>query len=230
MWLLLGTTFTASFFDSLNPPAIAQQMLLQAMVRKKRHIWFFIAGIGTANPIMGLAIYYGIAAWASKFLMKIVNAYPLYVHGAAAIGGMVLLAAGIRLIIKTRQSNAGRHDRDGGEAQIKAPAQLSPISLFIMGAAFCMVELTSAFPYYGFLALLTSYHLIFPLALLFMLLYNFMYMLPLIVLYFGYNKLQGTATIKRIERVLDNVSSYIVPVVVSLAGIMLIWYGAMALF
>lgn len=114
MWLLLGTTFTASFFDSLNPPAIAQQMLLQAMVRKKRHIWFFIAGIGTANPIMGLAIYYGIAAWASKFLMKIVNAYPLYVHGAAAIGGMVLLAAGIRLIIKTRQSNAGRHDRDGG--------------------------------------------------------------------------------------------------------------------
>ena len=93
-----------------------------------------------------------------------------------------------------------------------------------------MVELTSAFPYFGFLALLTSYHLIFPLALLFMLLYNFMYMLPLIVLYFGYNKLQGTATIKRIERVLDNVSSYIVPVVVSLAGIMLIWYGAMALF
>ena len=230
MWLLLGTTFTASFFDSLNPPAIAQQMLLQAMVRKKRHIWFFIAGIGTANPIMGLAIYYGIAAWASKFLMKIVNAYLLYVHGAAAIGGMVLLAAGIRLIIKTRQSNAGRHDRDDGEAQIKAPAQLSPISLFIMGAAFCMVELTSAFPYFGFLALLTSYHLIFPLALLFMLLYNFMYMLPLIVLYFGYNKLQGTATIKRIERVLDNVSSYIVPVVVSLAGIMLIWYGAMALF
>ena len=119
---------------------------------------------------------------------------------------------------------------DGGEAQIKAPAQLSPISLLIMGAAFCMVELTSAFPYFGFLALLTSYHLIFPLALLFMLLYNFMYMLPLIVLYFGYNKLQGTATIKRIERVLDNVSSYIVPVVVSLAGIMLIWYGAMALF
>ena len=78
---------------------------------------------------------------------------------------------------------------------VKAPAQLSPVSLFIMGAAFCMVELTSAFPYFGFLALLTSYHLIFPLALLFMLIYNFMYMLPLILLYFGYNKLQGTTII-----------------------------------
>lgn len=32
MWFLLGTTLTASFFDSLNPSAIAQQMLLQAMV------------------------------------------------------------------------------------------------------------------------------------------------------------------------------------------------------
>ena len=41
MWFLLGTTLTASFFDSLNPSAIAQQMLLQAMVKKKRHICFF---------------------------------------------------------------------------------------------------------------------------------------------------------------------------------------------
>lgn len=38
MWFLLGTTLTASFFDSLNPSAIAQQMLPQAMVKKKRHI------------------------------------------------------------------------------------------------------------------------------------------------------------------------------------------------
>ena len=91
MWFLLGTTLTASFFDSLNPSAIAQQMLLQAMVKKKRHIWFFICGIGTANLIMGLAIYYGIATWVSKFLTKIVNAYPLYVYGAAAIGGIKTL-------------------------------------------------------------------------------------------------------------------------------------------
>lgn len=110
MWFLLGTTLTASFFDSLNPSAIAQQMLLQAMVKKKRHIWFFICGIGTANLIMGLAIYYGIATWVSKFLTKIVNAYPLYVYGAAAIGGIVLLGAGIRLIIKTRQSNAEKNN------------------------------------------------------------------------------------------------------------------------
>ena len=42
MLVLLGTTITASFFDSLNPSAIAQQMLLQAMVKNKRHILFFL--------------------------------------------------------------------------------------------------------------------------------------------------------------------------------------------
>lgn len=230
MLFLLGTTLTASFFDSLNPSAIAEQMLLQAMVKKKRHIWFFIFGIGTANLIMGLAVYYGIAAWASKLLTEIINAYPLYVYGAAAVCGIILLTAGIRLIIKTRQNNAVKSDSECEKTgNIKAPARLSPLSLFIMGAAFCMVELTSAFPYFGFLALLTSYQLIFPLALLFMLIYNFMYMLPLILLYFGYNKLQGTTTIKKLEAVLDKVSSYIVPIVVSLAGVLLVYYGVTSL-
>ena len=86
MLLLLGTTLTASFFDSLNPSAIAQQMLLQAMVRRKRHIWFFILGIGAANLLMGLAIYYGIATWVSKLLAQVVGSYPLQVYGAAAVG------------------------------------------------------------------------------------------------------------------------------------------------
>ena len=65
---------TASFFDSLNPSAMVQQMLLQAMVKKKRSILFFICGVGTANLIMGLAIYVG-ATWVSKILTKIVHAY-----------------------------------------------------------------------------------------------------------------------------------------------------------
>lgn len=230
MWFLLGTTLTASFFDSLNPSAIAQQMLLQAMVKKKRHIWFFISGIGTANLLMGLAIYYGIAAWVSKFLTKILNVYPLYIYEAAAIGGIVLSAVGIRLIIRTSQHNIGQNGNEYEENDnIKAPARLSPAALFLMGAVFCMVELTSALPYFGFLALLTSYHLIFPLALLFMMIYDFMYILPLILLYFGYNKLQGTTAIKKLERVLGKVSSYIVPAVISLAGILLICYDITSL-
>ena len=59
--------------------------------------------------------------------------------------------------------------------------------------------------------------------------YNFMYVLPLILLYFGYNRLQGTAAITKLKSVLEKVSSYIAPVVVSLVGVLLVYYGATSL-
>lgn len=227
MLLLLGTTITASFFDSLNPSAIAQQMLLQAMVKNKRYIWFFIAGIGTANLAMGLAIYYGIAMWVSRLLTHLMAAHPLPVYGTALGAGLICLAAGIRLIVKTRQS---RQKTDSeGETPTKMPVHLPPVSLFLMGAGFCAVELTSALPYFGFLAMLTGYHLSVPLVVVFILIYNFMYVLPLILLYFGYNRLQGTAIIRRLEYNLSRVSAYIVPVVVILVGGLLAVYGAASL-
>ena len=175
---------------------------------------------------MGLAIYYGIAAWVSRLFERMTAAYPIYVYGTAAVAGAVCLSAGIRLIVKT-----GRGGKAGstGEEAVKTPARLAPISLFILGATFCFVELTSAFPYFGFLALLTQYRLTFPLTLLFLAIYNFMYVLPLILLYFGYNRLQGTKAIKKLERILGKVSSYIVPVVIALAGILLAYYGAFSL-
>ena len=68
-----------------------------------------------------------------------------------------------------------------------------------------------------------------PLALLFILLYNFIYVLPLLLLYFGYNRLRGTTVIQRLEAMLGKVSAYIVPVVVGLLGVLLFLYGASAL-
>ena len=236
MWLLLGTAITSSFFDSLNPSAIAQQMLLQAMVKNKRHIWFFILGIGLANWTMGLAVYYGIATWISRLLSKVTEAYPWYVYGAALGSGFLCLVVGIRLIFKTKQGgyhdgdNDDRDEGDDGKVSIaSSPARLSPLSLFAMGGVFCAVELTSAFPYFGFLAMLTSYDPPFPFVLIFLFIYSFMYVLPLILLYFGYNKLRGTTAIQRLEHILGKVSSYIVPVVIILIGAFLIYYGVSSL-
>ncbi len=225
--ILLGTAITASFFDSLNPSAIAQQMLLQAMVNKKRHILFFIFGIGLANFVMGLAIYYGIAAWVSELLSRLTAAYPKYVYGAELGGGLLCLAAGIRLIVKVKQDKYDSSNKE--DNTIKSPAQLSPLSLFLMGAAFCAVELTSALPYFGFLALLARYNLIFPFVFSYLLLYCFMYVLPLLVLYIGYNKLRGTRAIQRLEGILQRVSSYIVPCALCLVSILLLFHGGSSL-
>ena len=222
MWILLVTVITTSFFDSLNPSAIAEQMLLQAMIKNKKHIWFFIFGIATANLTLGLAIYYGIATWVSKLLFKAIEIYRWYVYGAALSAGIICLLLGIHLIIKTKLNTK---NKDEEESKVTNPAQLSPISLFFLGAAFCAVELTSAFPYFGFLAILTTYNLVFPLVIVFIMIYNFMYILPLILIYFAYNKLQGTSVIKKIESILGKVAAYVVPVVVTLLGIFLLYYG-----
>ena len=159
MLLLLGTTIATSFLDSLNPSAIAQQMILQSMVKTKRHIWFFILGIGLANLILGLAVYYGIVAWVSRLLSLAVTRYPIPLFSLALIAGAVCFMWGICWIRKTHCTQASQ-----GDKSTKEPASLSPISLFIMGAAFCAVELTSALPYFGFLTLLTGYQLAFPAA------------------------------------------------------------------
>ena len=62
-----------------------------------------------------------------------------------------------------------------------------------------------------------------------MLLYDFMYILPLILLYFGYNKLQGTGAIRRLESLLGNVSAYLVPAVTAIAGAALAWWAGSGL-
>ena len=68
-------------------------MLLQAMVKQKRHTLYFILGIGTANLAMGLAVYYGIAAWASVLLEKLVSAYPQHMYGGGG-GRRIALSGG----------------------------------------------------------------------------------------------------------------------------------------
>mgnify|MGYP000641765727 CR=1 FL=1 len=131
MLLLLGAAITASFFDSLNPSAIAEQILLQTMVRNKRHILFFIAGIGFANLAMGLAIYYGAANWASQAYSAITAAYPLYVYGAETAAGLLFLGLGIRLIVKTsRSQNSGGKEE---EPLQRPPAQLAPLTAVFDG-------------------------------------------------------------------------------------------------
>ena len=109
------------------------------------------------------------------------------------------------------------------------PPRKAWLPLFLMGAAFCFVDLTSALPYFGFLALLAGYQLIFPLVFAFILLYNFIYILPLLLLYWGYRRLQGTKAIQRLESLLSKVSLYIVPCAISLFSAVLVFHGINAL-
>ncbi len=217
MLVLLGTTVTASFFDSLNPSAIAQQLLLQAMVKNKRYIWFFIFGIGLANFVMGVGIYFGVTAQLLQLWEQSVLRYPLLVRIVELFTGSLCLAAGIRMLARIKKCPAL-----DTESTAKIPEyQLTPAALFFMGVGFCAVELTSALPYFGFLALLTGYQLAVPYVLGLILLYTFIYAFPLILLYLGYNRLCKTVLITRLEKALSRISAYILPAAFIILGAVL---------
>ena len=82
------------------------------MIKNKKHIWFFIFGIATANLTLGLAIYYGIATWVSKLLFKAIEIYPWYVYGAALSAGILCLLLGIHLIIKTKLNTKNKDEEE----------------------------------------------------------------------------------------------------------------------
>lgn len=60
MWFLLGTTLTASFFDSLNPSAIAQQMLLQQIARDDYYQFY-------TNQVWGKKEHYDLCINTSRY-------------------------------------------------------------------------------------------------------------------------------------------------------------------
>ena len=219
---LFCTAITASFVDSLNPSAIAQQMLIQAMVKRKQDVWFFILGIGLANMVLGLGIYYGVVAFISDWLTRLFAQYFLWAYTAEALIGVCCLVLGVLLVLKTRKK---RQSGEDAETAVKTPAGLSPLSLFLLGAAFCGVELTSALPYFGFLAVVAAYSLAFPSVWALITLYSFVYVLPLILIYFGYNRLKNTSVMKKLERILDRISAYIVPIAVCVIGAYMVYGG-----
>ena len=223
MLVMLGTTLTTSFFDCLNPSAIAQQVLLQSLVRDRRQTWFFIAGIGIANFVLGLAIYLGVASVVTSVAAGVFAAYPEAVRIGTLAVGVAVLAVG--LVLARRAHASSDSTEDGPEA----PTSITPAALFVMGAAFCGVEITSALPYFGFLTVLAAQHFALPVALAFMLLYDLVYVAPLMLVYFGYARLQATGRMERLESALAGVAAYVVPVALCVVGGAAAAFGAGAL-
>lgn len=98
MWGLLLSTIFASAADSLNPIAITQQFVLQGMVKKPKHIWYFIITTGVTNLIGGFLAYYGLVTLIGNFLGNLAQKHAQILNTAELILGIAsLVAAGIIL-------------------------------------------------------------------------------------------------------------------------------------
>ena len=121
---------------------------------------------------------------------------------------------------------AARKKSKEEEAKLPERELTSPV-LFGMGVVFTAVELTSALPYFGFLAAMASHAPHAAVVILLTALYSFVYVLPLILIYFFYRALRGTKAIAGLERAVGKISAYILPVALVVLGIILAASGVL---
>jgi hypothetical protein len=80
MLSLLLLTIVTSATVSLNPMGIAQQFILQGLVKKKHHILAYILSMALTNFTGGLIVYFGAGAFIKKYMDSLLNKYSNIIY------------------------------------------------------------------------------------------------------------------------------------------------------
>lgn len=241
MWALLVSTILTSAADSLNPIAITQQFVLQGMVKKPKHIWYFIIPTGVTNLIGGFLAYFGLVTLIGSFFGKLIEKHGRILFTTELMLGIVFLVAVGFLLqsgkieslknqiqsLKAGENNDNRNDEAYAARKIKS---VSPLALIALGVSATISELTTALPYFAFLAILFNYRLTLLRVTFILIVYNTIYTLPLMILYFIYIRAQ-----EKFDRLYTIIktqttkwANVLAPVLVGVIGMILV-YHAMSL-
>lgn len=240
MWELLLPTIFTSAADSLNPFAITQQFVLQGMVKKPKHIWYFIIPTGVVNLIGGFLAYYGLFTFMGKFFNGLVENYGHLLLIAELLLG-IAFCVGISYLIQNKKieflkkeiqtlkfTKQEERNQDEEEA-VRKIKSVSPMALVALGTGATLSELTTALPYFAFLAILFNYQLSFLQLTFILVIYNLIYTSPLIILYFVYIKAQDKFdhfyTI--IKAQITKWSNILAPTLMGLVAVVLVYHSVM---
>ncbi len=236
---LLIPTILTSAADSLNPIAITQQFVLQGMVKKPRHIWFFILPTGIINLIGGFLAYFGLITVIGNIFNKLLDSYGKAIFTVELIIGIIFLISAFYIVqnskikqLKKQIKTLNVAESDSDEAEIKSKIKsVSPPALIALGTAATISELATALPYFAFMAILFNYQLSFIELTIILLLYNFIYTLPLIILFFVYIKAKSKFDkfYSFIKRYITKFSNILLPAVFGAVGILLLFHSISSL-
>ena len=97
---LIITLLATSSVDSLNPIGITQQFILQGMVKKPQHIWYFILTTAIVNMIFAYMVYYGFTKIINKFWALLLNKYALMIFLFEILFGIIMFLLSLAWIVK----------------------------------------------------------------------------------------------------------------------------------
>ena len=236
MWELLVPTILTSAADSINPVAITQQFVLQGMVKKPKHIWFFIIPTGVTNLIGGFLAYYGLYTFINIFFNNLIKKYGQFIFTAELILGIAFLIA-VGFLIQSNKINALKKqicsiknnkntNSDEAEAALKIKS-VSPMALVVLGVGATISELATALPYFAFLTILFNYQLTLVQIAFILIIYNTIYTLPLIILYFIYikaiDKFDYLYTI--IKTKVTKLANILAPALLGVIGVVMVYHS-----
>jgi cytochrome c biogenesis protein CcdA len=237
---LFITTILASAADSINPVAITQQFVLQGMVKKPKHIWFFIMATFFTNFTGGLLAYYGLLAVLTNVIDGVFTQIGEKIYIAECALGILLLIFVCYSILRQRNRKAKQvgelSDEIDSEDEEKLKVankmkSVTPLSLTVLGIIATIAELSTALPYFAFLAVLLNHQLYIIELIIILLIYNLIYSSPLMLLYFVYRLKQDLFERLYIfmKRQMQKWSVVLLPLMLGLAGIAIIFHGIYSL-
>ncbi|MEN8260587.1 MAG: GAP family protein [Pseudomonadota bacterium] len=152
--------------DSLNPTATAIHIYLLSTARTLSPAITFIVGKFITNYLAGFLALLGLDAVMRDWLSQLDPPD----ENIRLILGILLVAAGYSML-----------RRKGKQRDVK-PKSLHPVSTWLLGVATTLAELPTAAPYWAAIALITQAHLAFKEIHLVLLVYNMIFVLPLVAL------------------------------------------------
>lgn len=233
---LLASTVVTSAADSLNPIAITQQFVLQGLVKKPKHIWYYIVSIGLTNLAGGFLAYFGLVAFIGSFFTRLINSHGQFLFTLEMVLGIAFLIGVCYLIQNTKIESLkkeihslqpeGENVDEVSEVGLKIKS-VSPMSLTILGIGATISELTTALPYFAFLAILFNYQLSLIQVTFVLVIYNIIYSMPLIILYMVYVKAQDKFDYLYtvIKTKITKWSNVLGPTVVGAIGLFLVFHS-----
>jgi cytochrome c biogenesis protein CcdA len=207
---LLATIVGIAVLDSVNPTATAIHLYLLSTVKPIPRALAFVLGVFGANYLGGFIAVLGLAA-----LWRELTADWSGLIGASArwLLGLTLILAGYHL-----------YRRRKPQSRVKKPRSLRPVHAFILGIAVTSAELPTALPYLAAIAALAQASLRPAETAGALLVYNIVFVLPLLVLTALYLILSRKRAVwlEKLERAVSLWFPRLLPIFLMLLGVALI--------
>jgi cytochrome c biogenesis protein CcdA len=166
---LIGIAVSVGLADALNPSTIAPALYLSADERGLRHVLLFTAGVFAVYLAGGLLLVFG----PGNALISLVPHPGATLRYWLEVSAGVVLLAGAVITWWRRAALARRPLPSPGPGKRSA---------LLLGASITVVELPTAFPYFGLIAAVVSSHLGDVQQLIVLVIFNVVFVLPLLAI------------------------------------------------